>query len=453
MPNFVALGDLGRGLAASSQVTRTTIAAVEQKTIRLPLELIRSDGSLDVYEDVLNLFRPTYKDNQPVIQCGGWVGYIPLNDTFALEIGTRVPIGNLERLVGMAAGYTPKILQKYTRQFAHATDQPAPLLDILADQLLDAFDHVWGNGLLKTYDRVERVGSSPSGRIMPFQSEWRSIKSGRPVAMSSAFYRTPDFGPNRVLLHAFEKLLARYMGIRDDSQRRRTLRLRKAVDRLSHVGKVQTSEETRQAIAEFVRRLPARHEYYADALMIAQIVIFDAGLHIRGSGNEAVLPSILIEMTKVFEAYILRVLADGLQDDGSVEVKDGNKGGSGGAKSLLFNPIRAGLKNREVAPDIVIEVDGETRLVIDTKYKEAPEYKGSPEAPDRRDINQVVLYGASYNASRVMVLHAGRPAGREPIELCGSVGPHEVYNGMIDLNAHSIADEEAKFVSAVKALL
>lgn len=447
MSNFVALGSMGRGSAPLNQLTRTTILTVEQETIPLPPELIRKDGSLDVYEDVLNLFRPTYKNNQPAIQCAGWVGYIPLNDTFALEIGTRVPVGNLERLVGMAAGYKPNILQKYTRQFAHAADQPASILDILTDQLLDAFDHIWDDGLLKIYDRIERVGSSPRGRVMPFQSEWRSVKSGRPLAVSSAFHRTPDFGPNRVLLHAFEKLLARYIGIREGSQRRRTLRLRKAVDRLGYVGKLRASEETHHAIADFVLRLPARHEFYADALMIAQIVIFDAGLHIRRNGSEAVLPSILIDMAKAFEGYILRVLADGLQD-GSVEVKDGNKGGSGGARSLLFDPVREGSKNSMVTPDIVIDVDGKTRLIIDTKYKAAPEI------PERGDINQVILYGARYGATRVMLLHADRRlADRESAELCGNVGGYEVYNGKIDLNAIPIEDEEARLVAAVKALL
>jgi hypothetical protein len=94
-----------RGFGASFRAERQVIAATEQELILLPPELLKSDGSLDVYDDIMNLFRPTYHKNRPAIQCGGWIGYIPLNDSFALEVAPRVPIGNLERLVGMAAGY------------------------------------------------------------------------------------------------------------------------------------------------------------------------------------------------------------------------------------------------------------------------------------------------------------------------------------------------------------
>lgn len=268
-----------------------------------------------------------------------------------------------------------------------------------------------------------------------------------PVAASSAFRRSPDFGPNRFLLYAFEKLLARYVGVREGGQRVRTLRLRKAVARLDDVGQPLVSEVTPQAISGLIRRLPTQHEHYADALMIAQIIIFDMGLSIRGSGGVAILPSIVIDMAKVFENYIRRVLATGLRAENRVEVKDGNKGGQGGAKTDLFNPIRDGLKNPAVTPDIVINVDGESKLVIDAKYKAAPK------VPDRGDLNQVILYGARYGSDRVMLLHAGRPNGRDPVEFCGNVGKYQVYNGMIDLNAEPIEDEEARFVAAVRALL
>jgi 5-methylcytosine-specific restriction enzyme subunit McrC len=165
---------------------------VEHETVLLPHGLVRPDGSLDVYDDVLNRFRPTYHKNRPSIQCAGWVGYIPLNDVYALEVSTRVPVGNLERLVGMAAGYTPTVLRKYARSFGHAEDRPEALFDVLTDQLLTAFDRIWENGLLKTYNRHLRIGTAPTGRIMPFKSEWLSGKADRPTAMSSAFHRTPD---------------------------------------------------------------------------------------------------------------------------------------------------------------------------------------------------------------------------------------------------------------------
>ena len=437
----------GRGMAAAGQLARTPIQAKEHDTVLLPSDLIRDDGSLDVYDDVFNLFRPTYQKNQPSIQCSGLVGYIPLNDAYALEVTTRVPVGNLERLVGMAAGYAPLVLRKYTRLFGHAEDRPEALFDVLADQLLEAFDRILGSGLLKTYDRVVRVGSSPSGRIMPFDTGWLTAKVGRPTAMSSSFHRTPDFGPNRLLRHAFEKLLARYIGIRDQKQRARTLRLRKAVARLGDVRRASQSDLTPQAIAGYIRHLPVHHEHYADALMVAHLIVYDLGLSIRQAGGIAILPSILIDMSTVFESYVRRILAEGLADDPAILVKDGNKDGDGGAKVLLYDPIRAGLNSPDATPDIVIEVNGIPALVIDAKYKPAAKL------PDRGDVNQVVVYGARYAAPRIMVLHAGRPGTRVPAEFCGSIGGFQVFNGMIDLAAAAIETEEKAFVAAIRALL
>ncbi|MCG6116149.1 MAG: McrC family protein [Mesorhizobium sp.] len=449
MAFLAELGTLAvdRKLLSAAQAFRTSIPAKEHQMLPLPAELIRPDGSLDIYQDVLKRFNLTYQGNRPAIQTTGWVGYIPLNDYFALDIGPRVPVGNLERLLRLATGYTPNILRKYTRRFAHTAERPDSFVDVLADQLIDAFDHIWDYGLLKTYKETQRVGSSPVGRIKPFESACRTVKTGRPVAASSSFHRTIDFGPNRVLRVSFEKLLTRYLETRTDGQRGRTLKLKKAFERLSGVGRPMSSEISPEAIASYVQRLPLDHEQYADALMIAQIVLSDSGLAIRGDGGVAILPSLLINMALVFEDYIRRVLRDGLLDDGDVEVKDGNKGGGEGAKVFLFDPPPTGVENPGVTPDIVISVAGRTRLVIDAKYKKGPRL------PDRNDISQVILYGARYDANRVMVLHAGRPADRQNAEFCGRIGTFDVYNGMMDLNAPSIEAEEAAFVSAVRALL
>ncbi len=181
--------------------------------------------------------------------------------------------------------------------------------------------------------------------------------------------------------------------------------------------------------------------------MVAQLVLHDVGLSIRGEGEVALLPSILIDMALMFEDYIRRVLALSLQTNLRIEVKDGNRGEPDGARKSLFEPAQPKIKNSVVTPDIVILKDGKPELVIDAKYK------GAPSVPDRADINQVILYGARYDAPNVMLLHAARPEGRAHVELSGQVGPYRVYNGMINLNAHSIEDEERAFVQGVRELI
>lgn len=435
----------GRILSASKELAREILPAVEHETVLLPESLVQADGSLDVYDDVLKLFRLTYQKKRPAIQCSGLVGYIPLNKNYALEVSTRVPVGNLERLVGVAAGYEPKVLHKYMRKFAHSDERPQALLDVLTDRLLDAIDHIWANGLLKTYLPVVKTGATPTGRLMPFKTEWLSGKTGRPTAVSSSYSRTIDFGPNRVLRHALEKLLARYVSF--GGQRARVLRMKRVLTRFENVERATVSELSPRSISGFIKNLPPYHEHYAEALMLAQLVAFDAGLAIRGGGDAAILPSILVDMSAVFEIYLRRVLSNGLASDRRLEVLDGNRAGAGGAKLPLFSDVRAGAKNPPATPDIVVTLDGKAALVIDAKYKPAPDL------PDRSDVNQVVTYGARYGTVPVMVLHAGRPNGRGSAEYCGSVGDFKVFNGMFDLSAISIHEEEAAFVEAVRAVL
>lgn len=436
-----------RALAAGA-APRTPIPAWEHGTVEIPVELIRADGSLDVYPDVLRLFSPTYSQNRPSIQCRGLVGHIPLNDAYALEVATRVPVGNLERLISMAKGYSPDILRRFSRLFAHADDRLDSLFDTLTDQLLAALNRIWDAGLLKTYRQEVRRSSFPKGRLIPFETALLTARSGRPTALSSSFERTPDFGPNRVLRLAVERLLGRYVGLRDRGQRARTLGLQRALHKLSDVSQPRPHELTRDAISRYVLGLPPHHDHYDEALMVAHLVLTDLGIAIRGSGAVAILPPILIDMAKVFEDALRRVLADGLADDPRFAVKDGNVSGEGGgARRGLYDAVPPGIAMPNATPDIVIELDGVPVLIIDAKYKP------TPTMPDRNDVGQVVVYGARYGAKRVMLLHADRPAGRPYVERAGAIGEYEVFSGMVNLNATPIEEEEAGFVAAVRALL
>ncbi|MBJ6986059.1 restriction endonuclease [Devosia sp. MC521] len=450
MADLVTVGDAlaGRGYAAARHVGREVLLGEENKIRELPSGFLRADGSLDLYDDVKKLFRPVFQNGRPAIQCTGWVGYIPLNDRFALEVTPKVPIRNLERLVGMAAGYSPQILQKYTRHFATTTERPESIFLLLCDQLLDSFDRIWDAGLLKAYNRVERIGSSPSGRVDPYASAWRTAKAGKPTAVSSSFQRTVDFGQNRMLLFAFEKLFARYLGDANQSMHHRIGRLERAIDRLQDVQSARPHEIAPGAIAGYLSNLPAHQEHYADALLVAQLILNDVGLSIRDGNGTTILPSILIDMAKVFEAYVQRVLAERLEVDGRIAVKDGNPGPPLGVATKLFEPFHVvGKANPDMTPDIVIEVDGVTRLVIDAKYK------GARKLPDREDTEQAIAYGARYGCNRVMLLHAARQPTQPSVQHIGNVGTFSVYNGLIDLLAHPIQDEETKLADAVRALL
>ncbi|WP_375462955.1 restriction endonuclease [uncultured Methylobacterium sp.] len=396
---------------------------------------------------MLKRFDLRFKDGVPAVQCGRWVGFIPLNARYALEVGTRVPVANLERLIGLT-DYAPETLA-YLRHFSRTAERPSALFDVLANRLLDAFDQVWEHGLIKDYARRERVGSSPVGKIDPFKSAWRTAKAGRPVASSSAFERTPDNGANRLLRQAFERLLGHYSGLATGSaiQRDRLTRIRRGLERLKGVGRPTAAEVTASAVTGYVRRLPAYHEGYPDALVIAQIVVADMGPAIRGAGGLASLPSILVNMEEIYERYARRLLAEWLSRDGATRVLNGNVDGAGGAKAPLFTDLRAGLKNPPATPDIVIADAAGTRLIIDVKYRP------SQDVPDPSERNQVIGYGARFGCDRIMILYAGRKPAQGHVAFVGRIGAFSLFTGHIDLGAESIMDEERAFVEAVAALV
>lgn len=437
-----------RGYAASLRVARQIIRGNEHQILVLPPGFVRPDGSLDLYEDVRRYFRPVFDNGRAAIQCGGWIGYVPLNDEFALEINPRVPIGNLERLIGMAGIYAPRILERHTRLFGHSAERPDSLFDVVADQMLAAFDKVWDAGLLKAYKEESRIGTSPTGRVRVFESVWRTEKAGKPMAVSSSFQRTVDIAPNRLIRMALIKLLYRYLGEKGEGGRARVLRLRKAVDRLKGVGDPSGSDLALRSLEVNIRHLPSNHEHYVDALMLAQLIIFEAGFAIRSASGAITLPSILIDMSDVFEAYVRRVLINHVKVEGrTVTVKDGNHGGPAGAKLALLDPVEPGVKNVPVTPDIVIEVDGTAKLVIDTKYKPAPT------TPSRDDVNQVVTYGARYGVEQVMLLHAGREPNHSVCSRLGKIGQFAVFNAMINLSAEPMESEERLLGQAISDLL
>lgn len=437
----------GRGLTAPRGTGRIIIEAVEHQTRHLPAEIIGPGGRPDIYKDVLKRFELRFKDGAPAVQCGRWVGFIPLNARYALEVGTRVPVGNLERLIGLT-DYSPETLT-YLRVFSQTAERPSALFDILASRLLDAFDCVWEHGLVKDYCRRQRVGSSPVGKINSFESAWRSAKAGRPVAASSAFERTPDIGPNRLLKAAFERLLAHYVGLPAVSsvQKERLSRIRRGLQRLEGVAQSRPDETSGSAVASYVRHLPASHLGYPDALIIAQTVVADMGPAIRGGGGLASLPSILVNMEEIYECYARRLLADGLSQDGTTKVLNGNINGIKGCKAALFTDMRTGLNNPSATPDIVIAGASGIRLIIDVKYRP------SQDVPDPSERNQVIGYGARFGCDKIMILYAGRKPDQKHVAFVGRIGTFELYTGHINLGTEAIFEEERIFVEAIAALV
>ncbi len=438
-----------RGFAASGHRERAVLKSSEYSEIELPSDIILSDGSLDLYDDVQSYIEVQFnrKRGRLVIRSNGWVGHIPLNDAYALEVDTRVPVGNLERLLSRAPGTKVELLDRYSHRYSATEDRPKSLYDILIDRFLFTIEEIRRDGLHKEYVRRDRVSLSPFGRINPRRTALLTQIARSPTAAYSAFERTTDVPPNRLLRLALMRALLFYSKGATAKGDRRYERLLDAANHFSGVGEASPSDITPEAFYRFARNLPEHRTAYVDALRLAEYIIANHGLAVRGAEGDIYAPPALVGMAAVFESYARSVLEQSLTDQ-RTRVLDGNIAGERGAKQSLFTSIHSGSGGPTVQPDIVLSRDGRTRVIIDVKYK-PPDL-----LPDRSETNQMACYAARYRCDTVMVLYPRFPKKIErPVELVGSINELKLYRAVLNIGAHDLAQAEIDFCAAMKGVL
>jgi len=251
-----------------------------------------------------------------------------------------------------------------------------------------------------------------------------------------------------MLRYAVEHLLRRYLnGPGELMQPARVADLRRTVRKLEAISPALPSELTSRAVAMYLMNLPQYHEHYVDALLLAELIVGEKGLAIRDPEGQTVLPTILIDMETIFENYARQLLADHFAIRGGMDVLNGNKFGTGGARTRMFDAHRPGLKNPDMTPDIVLTDEQVTALVIDVKYKP------QKEIPDRSDLNQVFTYAIKYKCKRVMILYPTRGTTEKPVQFVGTIGNVDLYTAHIDLIADGIEVEENNFTEEIYRLV
>jgi len=181
-------------------IKRTVYPGEEQSEIHVPIESILHGNELDIYPDVLNknFFRLHLKGNRIAFQAAGFLGVIPLNDGVAIEVRSRVPLANLERMLLLAPRYAPEILERHLKEFGLGDIQTPSLLDLLALRLLGSIEAVRAEGLHYEYENLKHRGPMPHGRIIPFESaSWQAKTGDRMSVTYTAFERTFDTAANR----------------------------------------------------------------------------------------------------------------------------------------------------------------------------------------------------------------------------------------------------------------
>lgn len=437
-----------RGIAAAQHKNRIILPMKEHQEIDLPLDIIKPDGSFDLYDDIQNRFQIEYKSKSKklIIRGNRWIGHVPLNDQYALSIDTRVPVFNIERVLSRNSFKTAETIQ-YTHSYLSTPIRAKSLFDVLTDSFLKALDKIKQDGLIKNYRNEKKISPSPAGRIDPLRTYYISRSAGSPTASCTTYIRTEDTLENQIIRFALECLQSYYYMMQNfNNDISRFARIDSFYACYKRVSLPNMSNLSFNSLAETVNRLPFHRDSYTDALRLAYLIVSGQSVSLRGEGGVAILPAILIDMSEVFEGYVRDILSLNLSHH-NLKILDGNKTAPVGAAVPLFSSFFANGSPPNATPDIVVNGKGTTEIVIDAKYKPVKNL------PDRADINQIICYAQRYNSQKAMLLYPASNSFDTHVTFIGTIGDISVYKGMFNLSANDLLAEEKCFSEAVEKLI
>jgi 5-methylcytosine-specific restriction enzyme subunit McrC len=419
--------------------------AQEHELLDVPLaDLMDSGGRLRVNSDVeeKGYFTLQFAKGRVRLQARGFVGLIPLNDRVVINVRPRVPFGNLGRLMRIS-GHVPQSLEE-DRDYLPDPAWNESLVDLYASWLVSRVERIASEGVLREYDRREATTSFPRGRILTDHTLTGPLAHGiRHRAVSSWYERSADNAPNRCLKYAIWFIAGRLSATGTRTARRRELlqRLGTLFELLSEAELDHSLAFAGDPVVTGSRELPSLRDYYRPALGLALAIIKQHAVDLEADGRVLELPSIVLDMDKVFESYLRNVLRREVDlGDSGLRVLDGNSTG----RKLLFDAR----PSEKATPDIVCrDRDGRCPLLVEVKNVPVKNYS------KREAIEQAITYAASYRCDCVVLAHPCGHAQNPGLRLQGRIGNLAVHQYVFKLDAVDLETQEKDFSTAVLDLV
>lgn len=352
----------------------------EWQSARVRRDLIGEGHARTLIHDfsgVIRVEREVLDDSCLRITPLGYVGAIPLGNDLILRIQPRTPVRNLFRMIERAYMLDFRLFDSL--QHSRSLQD---FFDALAAGLAERIRLRLKRGLYRIYQQREDVSARLRGRInMPHfvRNDW---KAELPCRYEE---QTADNEDNRILLWTLHLIL------RSRCCSPRVLPgIRKAWHALARqVSPVPCSSS--QCVARSYNRL--NHDY-APMHALCRFFLDSLGpSHVHG---ERTVPAFLISMSALFERFVAEWIRV--------------------APELSGHGLRLAYQDRAVLHDasrltFIFDIllkdvkTGETRYVIDTKYK-------TPEKPANDDIFQVLSYATQQDCPEAVLIypeHLARP--------------------------------------------
>lgn len=358
------------------------------------------------------------------------VGLIPLNEHVAIRVKPRATVANIAHMV-VKSGEAPFAIPDFSRGYLPNFEVGNNIERIYCGSLVSGLERVVANGLMKSY--VQVVNPPPwRGRLLVSNTIKR--QRARNVRYRGEFdYRTLSYsGPENVALKHAAKFVRDWLAANDRKSPLlpRLYAVLREMDPVPDLGGRLGS--LLQDVARSAARLPLHQAYYREPLWTAYVILQGKVPDLAADGFVS-LDSLIVDLSRVFEAYIRQVLVDRAAPLGW-RIVNGDK--------VVF-PFFTDGNDYRVKPDIVVLKDGEPIAIIDAKYKLDPKESDRYEVLAFMDALGVtkggfVLPARSQSASRYMGTTAG---GKVLSEL------------RFDLAATNMEHEGDRFVSNLVKLI
>lgn|GEM_PF-1787576 len=358
------------------------------------------------------------------------VGLIPINDRLAIRVRPRALISNIGYMI-VKSGVAPSAIPDFSRGYLPKFEIGTDLEKIYIAPLIGGIERILDSGMMKSYVAVDNPPTW-GGRLLVSDTIRRH--RARNLRYRGEFdFKTLSFGglENIALKHSLK--IVRAWLLEKDKKNPALVRIDHAMRRMAAIPDCHSDVgRLAQEVGRSASRLPLHYLYYRDPLWTAYLLL-QSKLPDVSSEGFVTLDSLIVDLSKVFEAFIRSVLIE-KSDAQGWRILDGNlKPHSFFADSNVYS----------VRPDIVIVRDGKPTGLLDVKYK--------PE-PKESDRYEVLSFMDTVGVKRGGFVCPQREGSSSRFMGRTSVGK-EFSVLRFDLAASNIEAEAARFVCNVAKLI
>lgn len=337
------------------------IECEEFEELSVRVSALIKDGELRIDERITSkgYLAATMKSGQITLRATRYVGTIPLTRDLSVRVKPRASIANLSYML-VRSGVIPTAVSGFSRGYLPRFTAIENVEMIYGRSLVNGIKLIARRGYLKEYVRPER--SIPwRGRILASDTARRHASKG--IRYRHEFDHatlSPSIIENIALKAALQQIFE-WFG-KNDKKNSVVKEVRTLLYGLSAVSDWDGQRSALVSeLGHKIRTLSPQLPHYRDPLW-AWLLILQSVLPDLEFDGFVRLDSLIVDVSKVFEAFLRRELTDRLTAKG-YRVEDGN---------LVPGPFFRDGGPYTVHPDIVIWRDGQISGLLDAKYKPDP---------------------------------------------------------------------------------